>query len=105
MSSFSAKSYLQKLRLRKGQDKPESSTVLGSNGVVANSGVRHGADWDTYDHSPLPWLTWNGFFMGVLVSMGGFVFGYDTGQISGFLGMPDFLQRYGMRHPATGEYY
>lgn len=32
--------------------------------------------------------------MGVLVSMGGFIFGYDTGQISGFLEMPDFLQRF-----------
>jgi SP family sugar:H+ symporter-like MFS transporter len=32
--------------------------------------------------------------MGVLVSLGGFIFGYDTGQISGFLEMPDFLARF-----------
>lgn len=32
--------------------------------------------------------------MAVLVSMGGFIFGYDTGQISGFLEMPDFLRRF-----------
>ncbi|KAL5394451.1 hypothetical protein PMIN02_004994 [Paraphaeosphaeria minitans] len=31
--------------------------------------------------------------MAVLVSMGGFIFGYDTGQISGFLEMSDFLDR------------
>ena len=31
-------------------------------------------------------------------------FGYDTGQISGFLEMPDFLQRFGQQH-ADGTYY
>ncbi|KAF2002753.1 hypothetical protein P154DRAFT_544397 [Amniculicola lignicola CBS 123094] len=42
--------------------------------------------------------------MGVLVSMGGFIFGYDTGQISGFLEMPDFLRRFSdSRDPETGE--
>ncbi|KAL5410000.1 hypothetical protein PMIN04_010804 [Paraphaeosphaeria minitans] len=60
-----------------------------------------------YDTSPLPRLTMVGFSMGILVSMGGFVFGYDTGQISGFLAMPDFLQRFGQRHTIgdTPEYY
>ncbi|KAL5390798.1 hypothetical protein PMIN06_008309 [Paraphaeosphaeria minitans] len=60
-----------------------------------------------YDTSPLPRLTMVGFSMGILVSMGGFVFGYDTGQISGFLAMPDFLQRFGQRHTNgdTPEYY
>ncbi|KAJ4288452.1 hexose transporter hxt5 [Kalmusia sp. IMI 367209] len=39
--------------------------------------------------------------------MGGFIFGYDTGQISGFLAMPDFLRRFGQRHTngQTPEYY
>ncbi|KAF2269297.1 general substrate transporter [Lojkania enalia] len=32
--------------------------------------------------------------MGILVSMGGFIFGYDTGQISGFLEIPNFLDRF-----------
>lgn len=31
-------------------------------------------------------------------------FGYDTGQISGFLEMPDFLRRFG-QHRADGEPY
>ncbi|KKA17090.1 Uncharacterized protein T310_9267 [Rasamsonia emersonii CBS 393.64] len=42
--------------------------------------------------------------MGVLVSMGGFIFGYDTGQISGFLEMDNFLQRYGEPN-GDGQYH
>ena len=38
-----------------------------------------------YDNSPVPRVTIHSFIMGVFVSMGGFIFGYDTGQISGFL--------------------
>ena len=32
------------------------------------------------DYSPLKRVTWASFYMGVLVSMGGFIFGYDTGE-------------------------
>lgn len=35
--------------------------------------------------------------MAMLVAMGGFIFGYDTGQISGFLEMDVFLRRFGQR--------
>ncbi|KAF3398393.1 High-affinity fructose transporter ght6 [Penicillium rolfsii] len=45
--------------------------------------------------TPIPLLTWRSALMGVFVSMGGFLFGYDTGQISGFLEMQNFLERYG----------
>lgn len=46
-------------------------------------------------NTPIPRLTLRSALMGLFVSMGGFLFGYDTGQISGFLEMPDYLQRYG----------
>lgn len=38
------------------------------------------------DYSPLRRITWASFNMGVLVSMGGFIFGYDTYEI--FILMP-----------------
>lgn len=43
------------------------------------------------DESRVPFLTVRTFFMAILVSFGGLCFGYDTGQISGFLEMDDFL--------------
>lgn len=52
----------------------------------------------------VPWLTLRSFSMCVVISMGGFLFGYDTGQISGFLEMPNFLERYGQQR-ADGTYY
>jgi SP family sugar:H+ symporter-like MFS transporter len=58
-----------------------------------------------YDDSPIPRVTIHSFIMGVFVSMGGFIFGYDTGQISGFLGMADFLQRFGQKNADGSGYH
>mmetsp|Transcript_4184 Transcript_4184/g.4102 ORF Transcript_4184/g.4102 Transcript_4184/m.4102 type:complete len:555 (-) Transcript_4184:8565-10229(-) len=43
-------------------------------------------------------------FFCVLVAFGGFVFGFDTGTISGFVNMSDYLQRFG-EVDSDGEYY
>jgi SP family sugar:H+ symporter-like MFS transporter len=40
----------------------------------------------------------------VLVAMGGFIYGFDTGQISGFLQMEEFRRRFGQQAP-DGRYY
>ncbi|CAI4364823.1 BDN_1c_G0011810.mRNA.1.CDS.1 [Saccharomyces cerevisiae] len=40
----------------------------------------------------------------VMVAFGGFVFGWDTGTISGFVAQTDFLRRFGMQHK-DGTYY
>ncbi|SLM39237.1 mfs monosaccharide [Lasallia pustulata] len=51
-------------------------------------------DGKGYNDNPVRFLTLRSGLMGVLASMGGFIFGYDTGQISGFLAMSDFLRRF-----------
>ncbi|KAI0381698.1 general substrate transporter [Hypomontagnella monticulosa] len=40
-------------------------------------------------------ITFLSIFLGVVASIGGFMFGYVSGQISGFFNMPDFAQRFG----------
>ncbi|KAJ5671139.1 hypothetical protein N7507_000266 [Penicillium longicatenatum] len=56
------------------------------------------------DDSPVKYLTWRSFILGLCVSMGGFIFGYSTGQISGFTSMTDFKMRFAEYNASTGEY-
>ncbi|CAK1358279.1 unnamed protein product [Cercospora beticola] len=49
---------------------------------------------DFNDDSKVPFLTFRTFSMTVIVSIGGICFGYDTGQISGFLQMEDFRYQF-----------
>ncbi|KAI4669027.1 uncharacterized protein J4E79_001069 [Alternaria viburni] len=60
-----------------------------------------------YDNTPLPRLTWKSFWM--VPSTTTFApaecLSYDTGQISGFLGMVDFLRRFGQRHADGTPYF
>lgn len=37
-------------------------------------------DNHTLDDSPVQYLTWRSFILGLCVSMGGFIFGYSTGK-------------------------
>lgn len=62
-------------------------------------------DITTIDDSPVPLLTWRTSLLGIIASMGGFIFGYSTAQISGFTTMEDFLLRFGQVHHETGEHY
>lgn len=55
------------------------------------------------DESPIPWVTWRSLVLGAFASVGGIIFGYDTGQISGFLEMNNYKQRYAQLKP-NGEY-
>ncbi|CAI7079441.1 AVN_collapsed_G0011890.mRNA.1.CDS.1 [Saccharomyces cerevisiae] len=42
--------------------------------------------------------------MCIMIAFGGFVFGWDTGTISGFVNQTDFIRRFGMKHK-DGSYY
>ncbi|CAI7217556.1 CRE_collapsed_G0011940.mRNA.1.CDS.1 [Saccharomyces cerevisiae] len=42
--------------------------------------------------------------MCIMIAFGGFVFGWDTGTISGFVNQTDFIRRFGMQHK-DGTYY
>jgi MFS transporter, SP family, sugar:H+ symporter len=52
----------------------------------------------------VPNVTIRTVLMTILVAMGGFIFGYDTGQISGFLEMRVFLERFGEKTAVTDEH-
>lgn len=40
----------------------------------------------TLDDSPVKYLTWRSFILGLCVSMGGFIFGYSTGMCVTYIG-------------------
>jgi SP family sugar:H+ symporter-like MFS transporter len=59
-----------------------------------NRDVQHLEKADV-SYGRVPRVTVRTLLMALLVAMGGFIFGYDTGQISGFLEMNVFLERFG----------
>ncbi|KAE8150473.1 monosaccharide transporter [Aspergillus avenaceus] len=84
------------------RSRPENHFSHGGDPRQSQSTLRETDEHLVDTHIPL--LTWRSFVMGVFVSMGGFLFGYDTGQISGFLEMENFLERYGERD-TDGSYH
>ena len=54
--------------------------------------------------SSIPFITWRMAVIGIVISLGGITFGYDTGQVSGFLAMESFKQHFGELDPSTGLY-
>ena len=60
---------------------------------------------DRKDDMPHPYLTWRMIVLAIMVSMGGLIFGYDVGQIGGFLAIDNFKHRFGEYDPVEKSYY
>lgn len=75
--------------VRRGDQSPSSTEMEKGRGL------------DT--QTPVKLFTPRIFAMIMIVSLGGLIFGYDTGQISGFLEMDDFLYRFGDTTDADGN--
>ncbi|KAL9097232.1 MAG: hypothetical protein Q9165_000659 [Trypethelium subeluteriae] len=81
---------MQRLRGAVHKNGDEKAVVDGAAGRPGGS-----PDVEKGNQEPVKLLSARVISMGLIVSMGGFIFGYDTGQISGFLEMSDFLNRFG----------
>lgn len=66
--------------LNKFKANPEQAEHAENSTSVPTSGTASLAEKNAqYDDSKVPYLTWRSCIMGVIASMGGFIFGYSTG--------------------------
>jgi SP family sugar:H+ symporter-like MFS transporter len=79
-----------------------SQSDVGPNVQPASNGLPTKGDGRLT--SKIPNVTIRTVIMATLVAMGGFIFGYDTGQISGFLEMRVFLERFGIQTSITKDH-
>ncbi|KAF4446454.1 MFS transporter, SP family, sugar:H+ symporter [Fusarium austroafricanum] len=65
-----------------------------------NKRHEHAGDSEHVDSRPAPdtdgHVTFKACFMGLVASMGGMIFGYSSGQVSGYFMMKDYGQRFGV---------
>lgn len=79
---------------------PRNRFESGSQSYAPSSGPSdHEKVPDEALETPVPFVTWRSLLLGAFVSIGGIIFGYDTGQISGFLEMDNFKRRFGQLQP------
>ncbi|KAL3420343.1 hexose transporter-like protein [Phlyctema vagabunda] len=73
---------------------PDSHSLRHPNGQTDTAEVQH-EDNVAAEREEKPKVTIIAVSLGVIASMGGMVFGYESGQISGFLNGFDYQQRFG----------
>lgn len=88
-----------------GNDGPRSPplTDISGDSSGADREKRNEKRNASMDERHVPWVTWRSAFLGAFASIGGIIFGYDTGQISGFLEMKNFKERFAQLQP-DGSY-
>jgi hypothetical protein len=67
-------SSLKKPTVEESQFSSQAATPSRADSTTAEK------DTLTIDDSPVKYLTWRSFILGLCVSMGGFIFGYSTGM-------------------------
>ncbi|KUM58538.1 hypothetical protein ACN42_g8612 [Penicillium freii] len=77
-----------------GTKSPQLTDLSGESAIIDRE--KRGSN---LDESRVPWVTWRSVLLGAFVSIGGVIFGYDTGQISGFLEMRNFKERFAQLKP------
>ncbi len=82
------------MQKKKAEAQPDGNSHSSDDAAAEKAGY--------HDDSKMPFMTIRTFFMAVLVSMGGIVFGFDTGQISGFVEMNNFLENFADEHNPLG---
>jgi len=88
---------LSPLLLSTTPSRSDSSAMSAVNVPVMGSSML--PPWQTEAASPFM-----AFVVGMFSAFGGFLFGYDTGYISGLKAMPYFIEQYGTINEATGRY-
>ncbi|KAI0484038.1 general substrate transporter [Xylariaceae sp. FL0804] len=85
--------------LKKNADQVEKAPMGNGEGSSAAAGASEKAGQDGAPTSPAGHqkVTFMACFLGLVASIGGFMFGYVSGQISGYFDMPDYAQRFGQR--------
>ena len=81
-------------KLLKRRDNGASANPADGSPVDSEAEGRLEKPAGEYDQTPVRFLRLRILAMALIVSMGGLIFGYDTGQISGFVQMPDFIARF-----------
>lgn len=72
----------------------DSTTVLELESIKGSS-VASSVHLVNPSKAPSIKESWYVLLMSILIAFGGFIFGYDIGTISGYVNMPDYLQRFG----------
>ncbi|KAJ5728683.1 uncharacterized protein N7483_003191 [Penicillium malachiteum] len=91
-------------KVKPSSEAPETSQFSSQAPTPSRADSTAEKDTTIIDESPVKYLTWRSFILGLCVSMGGFIFGYSTGQISGFTSMTDFKMRFAEYDAATDTY-
>jgi hypothetical protein len=69
MTNFTSTLWRPFRRAQAPHEKPGANGVANDNGMMNGNGY----SYDGHPNTPLPWITWRLFALGILISMGGMI--------------------------------